>query len=148
VRKAAIIAAIILGLLSAPKAQAFSPFVLFFDTGSTELSSQAIGLLDQVVRAWNAREPDADLEIEGHADRVGGAAANQRLSCARAAAVRDYLVAHGLPKDRIAIAGTGEDMPLVETPDGVAEDQNRFVMVVYQARGLSAWFPRQAKHHC
>lgn len=48
--------------------------------------------------------------IRGHASRRGDAAANQQLSERRARAVRDYLLAQGLPPERITgFGGVGEE---------------------------------------
>ncbi len=59
------------------------------------------------------------------ADRTGTDAHNLQLSGARAAAVRERLVAHGVAGARIAIQPLGETAGLVATPDGVEEAQNR-----------------------
>ncbi len=49
--------------------------------------------------------------VQGHADRLGAASYNQRLSEARAAAVRDYLVERGVPAQFIETVGLGSTMP-------------------------------------
>jgi outer membrane protein OmpA-like peptidoglycan-associated protein len=47
------------------------------------------------------------LRIVGHTDASGSAAANDALSLDRAASVRDWLVARGVPAPRISVAGRG-----------------------------------------
>ena len=47
------------------------------------------------------------------------------LSQRRANAVRDALVREGVQANRIATTARGESQPLVLTPDGVREPQNR-----------------------
>jgi outer membrane protein OmpA-like peptidoglycan-associated protein len=54
---------------------------------------------------------------------------NQRLSRRRAEAARDYLVSLGFPRTSIEVVAVGEERPILETPDGVAELQNRYVMI-------------------
>lgn len=84
---------------------------VYFASGSSELdehSYRAIAALADLVR----QHADWDLEIEGHTDDIGSAAANLALSSGRAAAVRDRLVgAHGIPAARIRTAGLGESRP-------------------------------------
>ena len=48
--------------------------------------------------------------VHGHADRLGSASYNQRLSEKRAAAVRDYLVTKGVPAGNIETIGFGSTM--------------------------------------
>lgn len=48
--------------------------------------------------------------VHGHADRLGAASHNQRLSEKRAAAVRDYLVAKGVAAGNIEATGFGSAM--------------------------------------
>jgi OOP family OmpA-OmpF porin len=50
--------------------------------------------------------------VTGHADRIGSQAYNQKLSERRANAVRDYLVANGVPKAKIETLGMGKTQPL------------------------------------
>ena len=52
------------------------------------------------------------IEIGGHTDRSGGRAFNQKLSEERAAAVKDYLAAHGAPAAALSSKGYGESRPL------------------------------------
>ena len=72
----------------------------------------------------------ARVRLVGHTDRVGGAAANRRLAARRAAAVADFLVGAGVPRDLIEIDDAGEaDLP-VATADGVPEPLNRSVAII------------------
>ena len=130
-RRPIIIASALLIALAAPGARALSPFYVFFDPGSVALSPQAIRILDNAALSWAAWEEGPSLNIEGHSDSVGSAVANQRLSCARARAVRDYLIGRGVPKGHLAIAGGGERLLLIETADEVAEPQNRRATIVF-----------------
>ena len=54
--------------------------------------------------------PTIKVEIGGHTDSRGSAAKNQRLSEARAASVRNYLInTQGITGDRLTVVGYGED---------------------------------------
>jgi outer membrane protein OmpA-like peptidoglycan-associated protein len=71
----------------------------------------------------------ARVRLVGHTDRVGGPAANRRLAARRAAAVAEFLVSAGVPRDLIEIDERGEaDLP-VATADGVREPLNRSVEI-------------------
>lgn len=57
------------------------------------------------------------VTVIGHTDRLGGDAYNQALSIARAATVRDYLIAQGLPQSALRALGVGKTQPLVQCAD-------------------------------
>jgi OOP family OmpA-OmpF porin len=106
-----------------------SDFLVFFDWDSAALTPEALGILETA--AENAQTAGtARLEATGHADRSGPEDYNMGLSERRAEAVRDELVRLGIPADRIFIFWRGETEPLVPTPDGVREPQNRRVEIV------------------
>ena len=65
------------------------------------------------------------IEIQGHTDSGGSAAFNESLSLRRAEAVRDYLVAQGVPIRRLRAVGYGERFPIASnsTPEGQAENR-------------------------
>jgi outer membrane protein OmpA-like peptidoglycan-associated protein len=104
--------------------------MLFFAHGSAELDDRARAILDNGVAAARAMGSRAGrLKVSGHADRSGSERYNWSLSRRRAEAVRNYLASRGLPAATIDIEPFGERRLLVETPDGAAEPQNRFVVV-------------------
>nr|WP_316641733.1 OmpA family protein [uncultured Roseateles sp.] len=58
------------------------------------------------------------IMVEGHTDRLGSAAYNQRLSTQRAEAVKAYLVASGgIEGSKVNAAGKGETMPVTQPGD-------------------------------
>ena len=67
--------------------------------------------------------------VIGHTDTVGSTDANDKLSQKRAAAVREILVAAGVPAQKIETAGRGERELLVKSDDEVAEPKNRRVEI-------------------
>lgn len=77
-----------------------------FETGRVALRPEARGWLDRMaasLRTWTS----AEVRIVGHTDATGTTAANDALSLDRAASVRDWLVARGVPAPRITVAGRG-----------------------------------------
>jgi len=103
-------------------------FTVQFEPNGNRLAAGADAVLAEM-RAALAALPAAEVVITGHTDRVGSVEANDRLSLARAEAVRDILVAAGLPRSAIQVAGRGEREPAVPTADEVAEARNRRVEI-------------------
>ena len=58
------------------------------------------------------------ITVEGHTDRLGSNAYNQKLSMQRAEAVKDYLVqTRGLSSSKVIAVGKGEDTPVTAAAD-------------------------------
>jgi OOP family OmpA-OmpF porin len=55
--------------------------------------------------------------VNGHADRLGAAQYNQRLSEKRAEAVRAYLVSKGVDAAKVETLGFGKTLPVKACPD-------------------------------
>ena len=91
------------------------PSDVFFDPGQATLKSSAKTSLDKVVAALKRKFVTRRIIVEGHTDktpiRVSKWASNQELSEARADAVKQYLVAHGVEAGRIKTKGYGEAKP-------------------------------------
>jgi OmpA-OmpF porin, OOP family len=97
---------------------------LNFESGTTQLtpdSNKTVSDLAQVLKAY----PNAQVQIVGHTDNTGTAAANQVLSMARAEAVKGMLVSQGVGADRISTQGFGADRPVAsnDTEDGRARNR-------------------------
>ncbi|MDP6843667.1 MAG: OmpA family protein, partial [Rhodospirillales bacterium] len=80
----------------------------------------------------SALQPATVIRIDatGHADKSGTAANNLIVSKRRAEAVKKELMRQGVPEDWIVIAWKGESEPLIETPDGQRQPENRRVDIV------------------
>ena len=86
-----------------------------FDFNKSTLRPEGKAKIDEVA----AKADQLNLEVViavGHADRIGGAAYNQKLSEKRAAAVKDYMVSKGIPANRIYTEGKGSKQPVTK-PD-------------------------------
>lgn len=85
-----------------------------FGFGSATLTAAGQQRLAEIASQLRSTQAIEQLEIAGHTDRIGNDAANDTLSQQRAAAVRDALVANGVPADRMRAVGYGERRPLVQ----------------------------------
>ena len=104
-------------------------FMVFFDWDSSTVTPDASAIIKDAAQA--AMNLGASrIELTGHADRSGPEPYNQALSLRRAAAVKAELISLGLAESEIVTIGKGEGVPLVPTPDGVREAQNRRVEIV------------------
>jgi len=104
-------------------------FSIRFATGSRTPARGWEAVLKRAAEAARANG-DVRVVVSGHADRLGPAAGNIRLSEARAEAVRRALVAAGVPAARISVIGFGETYPRTVTADGVSDAANRRVEIV------------------
>jgi outer membrane protein OmpA-like peptidoglycan-associated protein len=91
-------------------------------------------ILDAVVAAMNGN-PDYELiEVQGHTDERGDDAYNMDLSERRAAAVMQYLIAHGVDPRRLTSRGYGETQPVDKRHNEAAWAVNRRVSFVLRRR--------------
>jgi hypothetical protein len=80
-----------------------------FKVDSDELDQNARGALDGVA-TWLKGDERRTLFLEGFADTTGQAESNLVLSSKRAAAVKSYLMEHGVEGSRVATVGRGEEI--------------------------------------
>jgi outer membrane protein OmpA-like peptidoglycan-associated protein len=85
-----------------------------FESGSARLQIGSYIQLDSIAAVLKAN-PSMRVEIGGHTDDAGTPADNQHLSTLRAEAVRNYLVAKGVPFQQMVARGYGSTVP--RTPD-------------------------------
>lgn len=106
---------------------------LLFETESAALDGDAAATLDHIVRLAVAY-PRSIVHVTGHTDRAGSAKYNQALSQKRAANVAVALGLRGIRLDRIDEIQAGESDLAVATRDGVAEAENRRVVITVDNR--------------
>jgi outer membrane protein OmpA-like peptidoglycan-associated protein len=85
-----------------------------FESGSARLQPGSYVELDSIAKVLLSNRR-LRVEIGGHTDNSGTAADNLRLSTLRAEAVRNYLVAKGVPFQQMVARGYGATIP--RTPD-------------------------------
>ena len=102
-----------------------------FDFGAATLAASAMNLLDQITYLLVAQPQLGTIRVEGHTDNVGDGNRNLRLSEARARAVMNYLVARGVPEERLSAQGFGAQKPLVDNGTEAGRAKNRRVEFVF-----------------
>jgi len=107
---------------------------IFFETDRAVIGKQSHSLIDQIATLLSKHPEYVQVSIEGHADESGTEEYNQRLSEARAQAVRQFLVDHGIAARRLVSVGYGKTRPLVRTTPPKPADLNRRVEFVIVKR--------------
>lgn len=87
---------------------------IFYDFDKATLRPESKAALDEMVTMLTDN-PDVSIEMRAHTDRVGTEEYNLDLSERRAKSVVDYLVAAGVPAERLSWKGYGETEPKVVT---------------------------------
>jgi outer membrane protein OmpA-like peptidoglycan-associated protein len=113
----------------APLASQARSFRVFFEFDKASLSREAERIVREAADAYR-RTGTARVEVVGYTDLSGTRQYDLGLSQRRAQSVRAALVAQGVPVNSITQRWRGKDDPLVATPDGVREPQNRRVDIV------------------
>ncbi len=100
----------------------------FFDVNKSVVKPEGKAKMDDLV----SKIKDINLEViigVGHTDSDGGDAANQKLSVARAEAVKAYLVSKGIEKNRVYTEGKGEKQPVADNKTKEGKAKNRRVEI-------------------
>jgi peptidoglycan-associated lipoprotein len=102
---------------------------VFFESDSSELTSQSRGTLDKQVQ-WLQTYNRYAFTIEGHADERGTREYNIALGARRAQAVRDYLASRGIDANRMRTISYGKERPVAVCDDISCWSQNRRAVTV------------------
>jgi len=101
---------------------------LLYDTDSDVVRAEARKNLRGLAASLN-KYPGSNIVVVGHTDQVGPQAYNRGLSERRAAAAADYLVVHGVKRDRVTTRGMGELEPIASNDTERGRELNRRVEV-------------------
>jgi outer membrane protein OmpA-like peptidoglycan-associated protein/uncharacterized protein YidB (DUF937 family) len=99
--------------------------IVNFASGSAAIPAESRGVLNQSADAIQSAPAGTVLEIGGHTDNTGDPAANERLSQARADAVRRYLVSRGVENAMLTSRGYGAARPAVDNATDAGRFRNR-----------------------
>lgn len=108
---------------------------LEFTGGTATLTPPSLKTLESVRLVLGSQPELLKVEIQGHTEDVGDAAANRALSLQRAEAVKAWLVEHGIAAGRLEAVGYGADQPLVREVDAASRAVNRRIQLLVVKRG-------------
>jgi len=111
----------------------FKAYVVFFDFDRSTVKPGEVTKVQEVAVQFKAGDEKTDLLIEGHCDERGTEEYNRSLGERRALALRELLVASGVPADRIHTVSFGKDKPAESGHNEAAWSKNRrgeFVLVL------------------
>ncbi len=102
-----------------------------FESGKSTLVKSSFEELEELLEFLKIKT-DRIIEIGGHTDNVGEDESNLKLSEARAAAVKTYLVSKGISPGRIESKGYGENQPIDtnSTPEGRQNNRRTEVRIL------------------
>jgi outer membrane protein OmpA-like peptidoglycan-associated protein len=97
-----------------------------FELGKAVLLPISRDILEEVARSLVAN-PQVQVEVAGHTDSTGSRAVNERLSLARAEAVKAFLIENGVAADRMTVQGYASTQPVATNRTVSGRAQNRRV---------------------
>jgi len=107
---------------------------IFFDTDSSVIRADAQTTLARQAQ-WLQQYGSYAITVEGHADERGTREYNLALGARRAAAARDFLVARGVPVNRIRTISYGKERPVAVCDNISCWSQNRRAVTVLSGAG-------------
>jgi peptidoglycan-associated lipoprotein len=102
---------------------------VYFDTDQSGLDETDRQTLSNHAQ-WLMAHPNVRASIEGHADERGTREYNLALGERRAQAALDYLVASGVPANRLLVISWGKERPVALGSTESAWSQNRRAVTV------------------
>lgn len=99
---------------------------IFYEFAKWDLTPASEEGLSQLIKLLNDN-PNITIELSAHTDRVGDATSNKVLSEKRAQTVVNYLIAHGIDKERLTAVGYGKEKPVVV--DDALHEKYKFLPV-------------------
>ncbi|GIL40160.1 peptidoglycan-associated lipoprotein Pal [Roseiterribacter gracilis] len=97
---------------------------VFFELDRSDITQEGRATLGRQAE-WLKKYSNVSITIEGHADERGTREYNLALGERRATAVKNYLVANGIPSSRIQTVSFGKERPAVLGSDEASWAQNR-----------------------
>jgi len=95
-----------------------------FAFDSTVIEGEYRQALDDIA-VYLKRNKHVSMVVEGHADGMGDAQYNQRLSERRALVTRDYLVSRGVAAGRLSVEAYGASQPIADNDSRANRAKNR-----------------------
>jgi outer membrane protein OmpA-like peptidoglycan-associated protein len=101
-----------------------------FGLDSAVILPDSFGLLTEIADTFIRHPEIRRVEVQGHTDNSGTPEHNKLLSEERAESVRAWLIAHGVPGDRLVAMGYGQEQPRVPNVTANMRAQNRRVQFI------------------
>lgn len=99
-----------------------------FDVNQASIKSNFRDSLNKVADVVAEYDKTA-IHVIGHTDSTGSQSYNQQLSEKRAGSVARYLSQNGVQRDRMRMAGRGEELPVANNSSSAGRSQNRRVEI-------------------
>ncbi|MGD0525314.1 MAG: OmpA family protein [Polyangiaceae bacterium] len=106
-----------------------------FRFGLAAIDPASDTILDAVLKVMLEHTEIPRIRVEGHTDNRGTVELNRRLSGARAAAVVDWLVKHGIDRSHLSSQGFGFDRPIDTNDTDEGRANNRRVEFHIEGEG-------------
>jgi peptidoglycan-associated lipoprotein len=97
---------------------------VFFDYDKSEIKQDMMSTLRDNAN-WLKSNPNVRFTIQGHCDERGSEEYNLGLGDRRANAVKEYLLAQGIPANRISTVSYGEERPVCRDETEACFEKNR-----------------------
>ena len=130
---------------------------IYFNFNKSVLTPHAKATLDQIAKKLKIVTTEGDtkhhhhyhhvalqgVSIVGFADRIGNADYNEKLALKRAQAVRDYLVAAGVPAKSVEVRSLGKIDPVASCPADLP--RAKLIPCLHEVRRVEIEFTESAK---
>ena len=115
----------------APHIKNIKPENVYFGFGSAVLDEKSKNYLAELAEELKGLEYEKVI-ISGHTDSAGPAAANERLSAARAKSAAEYLKSRGLDAAKMELRGEGPHRPIADNKTAAGRSVNRRVELIVE----------------
>lgn len=102
---------------------------LLFASGSDKIDPKGVNALKQLAGALQ-KNPDIQINVEGHTDNTGDAGLNWDLSTRRATAVVKILTTNGVEPKNVTASGRGMYFPVAENTTADGKGKNRRTEII------------------
>ncbi len=111
----------------------FAAQTVYFEYDRANVRAGEAAKVAEVAAKFKAEDGATDLLVEGHCDERGTEEYNRALGERRALALRELLVAAGIPADRVHTVSFGKDKPIEPLRSESAYSKNRrgeFILIL------------------
>ena len=111
----------------------FAAQTVYFEYDRANVKASEAAKVAEVAAKFKAEDASTDLLVEGHCDERGTEEYNRSLGERRAQALRELLVAAGIPADRVHTVSFGKDKPIEPLRSESAYSKNRrgeFILIL------------------